>query len=74
MVMNQDLEAAIDLVNEIAAPKSPIEVSELIQEIFPDLTDEYSKWRLQVSAVNTLLDWRRKKLEHDLSYSFARGK
>lgn len=74
MVLCPDLEAAIDLVNEVAAPKSPNDVAELLQEMFPDLTEEYFRWRLQVSSFDTLLDWRRKKLEHDLSYSFARGK
>lgn len=74
MVLCPDLEAAIDLVNEVAAPKSPAEVSELIQEMFPDLAEEYSKWRLQVTSFDILLDWRRKKIEHELSYSFARGK
>lgn len=74
MVLCPDLEAAIDLVNEVAAPKSPAEVSELIQGMFPDLAEEYSKWRLQVTSFDILLDWRRKKIEHELSYSFARGK
>lgn len=74
MVLCPDLEAAIDLVNEVAAPKSPVEVSELLRDLFPELADEYSRWRLQVSSFDTMLDWRRKRLEKELSYSFARGK
>ena len=74
MVLCPDLEAAIELVNEIAAPKSPVEVSEMIRDLFPELAEEYSRWRLQISAANTMLDWRRKRIEHELSYSFARGK